>query len=148
MSWLPKQTVVVPVDFAEESVNSIRTALELVESSSDVHGIHVMIAPDSLAPVELWREALAEPLSREQRTRRYFDEFLAEHDLAGLTASVVTGDPGLKICDYAKDKSADLIVISSHGYRGVQRTLLGSTAERVIRHAGCPVLVLRRTDVE
>ena len=64
MSWLPKQIVIVPVDFSEESVNAIRTALELVETPSNVHVIHVMILPDSMSPVGLWREALEEP--REQ----------------------------------------------------------------------------------
>ena len=146
MSWLPQQTVVVPVDFAEESVNAIRTALEFVERASHVHAVHVIIPPDSMSPVGLWREAREEP--REQKTRRFFDEFLAEKEFTGLTVAVVEGDPGLRICDYAKEKSAGLIVISSHGYHGAKRMLLGSTAERVIQHAGCPVLVLRRTDAE
>ena len=146
MSWLPKQTVVVPVDFAEESANAISTALEFVERPSDVHAIHVMIPPDSMAPAALWKEALNEP--REQKTRHYFDEYLAKHGFAGLTVAVLDGDPGLRTCDYAKEKAAELIVISSHGYHGAKRMLLGSTAERVIRHAECPVLVLRRSDAE
>lgn len=146
MSWLPKQTVVVPVDFAEESVNAIRTALELVGRPSDVHAIHVIIPPRSMAPAPLCEEALGAP--REEKTRRYFDEFLAKHGFADLTVAVLDGDPGLRTCDYAKEQAADLIVISSHGYHGVKRMLLGSTAERVIRHAECPVLVLRRSDAD
>ncbi|MAD80208.1 MAG: universal stress protein UspA [Planctomycetaceae bacterium] len=146
MSLLPKQTVVVPVDFAEESVNAISTALEFVERPSDIHAIHVMIPPNSMAPAALWKEALDEP--HEKKTRRYFDEFLPKHGFAGLTVAVLDGDPGLRICDYAKEKAADLIVISSHGYHGVKRMLLGSTAERVVRHAECPVLVLRRSKAE
>ena len=52
-------------------------------------------------------------------------------------------------CAEAPDlESADLIVISSHGYHGVKRILLGSVAETVIRHASCAVLVLRRSDAE
>jgi nucleotide-binding universal stress UspA family protein len=38
---------------------------------------------------------------------------------------------------------ADMIVISTHGYTGLKHTIMGSTAERVVRHAPCPVLVLR-----
>ena len=106
MSWLPKQTVVVPVDFAEESVNAISTALEFVGRPSDVHAIHVMIPPNSMAPAALWKEALDEP--RERKTRRYLDEFLAQHGFADLTVAVLDGDPGLRTCDYAKEKAADL----------------------------------------
>ena len=142
MTWLPKKTIVVPVDFADESVNAIGTALEFVDRPSDVHVIHVMIPPRSMAPADLWMEALDDP--DEQKTRRYLDEFLAEHRFAGVTVGVLHGDPGLTICDYAKENAAELIVIPSHGYHGVKRMLLGSTAERVIRHADCPVLVLRR----
>ena len=61
-----------------------------------------------------------------------------------MTQVVREGDPGLMIADYAADVQADLIVMPSHGYHGVKRLLLGSVAERVLRHANCPVLVLRR----
>ena len=43
---------------------------------------------------------------------------------------------------------ADLIIISTHGYTGLKHVLLGSTAERVVRHAPCPVLVVRETERE
>ena len=66
----------------------------------------------------------------------------------GATLAVLFGNPGLEIADYAKNIQADLIVIPSHGYHGVKRFVLGSVAERVIRHAECSVLVLRRSDAE
>jgi nucleotide-binding universal stress UspA family protein len=63
-----------------------------------------------------------------------------------VQAHVLTGDPGTTITDYANEQSADLIVIPSHGYHGINRIVLGSVAERVLRHANCPVLVTRRLD--
>ena len=56
------------------------------------------------------------------------------------------GNPGLEIAEFAEEIGAALIVIPSHGYHGVKRWILGSVAERVIRHAKCSVLVLRRSD--
>jgi nucleotide-binding universal stress UspA family protein len=53
------------------------------------------------------------------------------------------GNPAAKIIEGAKGWPADLIVIGSHGRGGVQRLLLGSVAESVVRHAPCPVLVVR-----
>lgn len=55
-----------------------------------------------------------------------------------------TRDPVQEILDEADHLSADLIVVATHGYTGLKRALLGSTAERVVRHAPCPVLVTRR----
>lgn len=58
-----------------------------------------------------------------------------------------TGDTALKIVEEARNSSTDLIVITTHGYRGIERVLHGSKAEAVIRHAPCPVLVVRPVEV-
>ena len=66
----------------------------------------------------------------------------------GARPAVLTGDAGIAVAEYATRVNADLIVVPSHGYHGLKRLLLGSTAERIIRHAHCSVLVLRRKDAE
>ena len=58
-------------------------------------------------------------------------------------AMLLRGDPHLEIAKAAEKFGADLIILSTHGRTGLAHVLLGSTAERVVRHAGCPVLVLR-----
>jgi nucleotide-binding universal stress UspA family protein len=80
--------------------------------------------------------------------QRHLAEFLARLGLSAAQGVVRLGDPGLDITEYADEIQSDLIVIPSHGYHGVKRFLLGSVAERVIRHAHCPVLVLRRPDAD
>jgi nucleotide-binding universal stress UspA family protein len=55
----------------------------------------------------------------------------------------VLGDPFWEICQAAEQEPADLIVTGSHGRTGLAHVLLGSVAERVVRHASCPVLVAR-----
>ena len=59
-------------------------------------------------------------------------------------AVVAIGKPYQEIVATAKKKNADLIVIATHGHTGLKHALIGSTAERVVRHAGCPVLVVRQ----
>jgi len=54
------------------------------------------------------------------------------------------GDPGHEIAAYAEEIDAGLIVVSSHGRTGLRHLLLGSVADRVVRLAKCPVLVLKR----
>ena len=144
MAWLPKKTVIVPVDFSGKSVSAVATALELVEQPSAVHVIHVVVPLNNMSPGLDWGSI--DDQSREQATREHFNEFLEQHGFVGATTVVRVGDPGLEVADYAKESAADLIVISSHGYQGLTRLLLGSVAERVIQHAPCPVLILRRDD--
>ena len=76
----------------------------------------------------------------------HLTKFLKNPNVAGVKTIIREGDPGLLIADYAAEVHADLIVMPSHGYHGVKRLLLGSVAERVLRHANCPVLVLRRPE--
>ncbi|PYT09057.1 MAG: hypothetical protein DMF60_03355 [Acidobacteria bacterium] len=58
------------------------------------------------------------------------------------------GDPRSVIVDEAKDWSANLIVVGSHGYTGVKRWLLGSVAHSVVSHAPCSVEVVRKSTAE
>ena len=60
-----------------------------------------------------------------------------------VSAAVREGKPHEEICEAAKAMGADLIVLTTHGYTGLKHVWLGSTAERVVRHAPCPVLVVR-----
>ena len=55
------------------------------------------------------------------------------------------GKPFQEICEAVREKNADLIVIGTHGHTGLKHIQLGSVAERVVRHAQCPVLVVRET---
>lgn len=56
---------------------------------------------------------------------------------------VLTGDPGHALCSFAEEVSATTIVIGSHGRGGIKRAVLGSVSDHVVRHAPCPVLVVR-----
>ena len=61
---------------------------------------------------------------------------------------VETGRPWDEIVKVAKDEDVDLIVIATHGHSGLKHVFLGSTAERVVRHAPCPILVVRENERE
>jgi len=59
-----------------------------------------------------------------------------------LTPILRSGNSFCGIITTARERAADLIVIATHGYTGAKRVVLGSTAERVVRHASCPVLTV------
>ena len=144
MPWKPKETVVVPIDFSDASVNAVRTALGCAERPDGVRVIHV------LPPLSILTEgslgAILNDESHVETARQALDNFVQEHGFQGVTTAIMLGNAGSMIVDYARQCRADMIVIPSHGYSGFKRALIGSTAERVLRHAHCPVLVLKRTD--
>ena len=136
-------SVVVPVDLSDESVAAIRAGLNCVSAAAGLYVVHV------LPPLtDYWASGLLEPLadgrSRESVARERIEELIRRAGATEAQAVVLEGDPGLATVDYADAVGARLIVVPSHGYRGVKRLLIGSTAERIARHANCPVLILRR----
>ena len=139
-------TVVVPVDFSEQSDFAVRSALSIAGDPKRLHIVHVLVALDTVSPGVLLGDITNE--SRSAAVKKNMAKLAQEQGAAGAEEQVLIGDPGLEIADYAKKIKADLIVIPSHGYQGLKRMVLGSVAERVIRHAECSVLVLRRKDAE
>ncbi len=143
MSWLPKKCIVVPIDFSKDSLIAIGTALELVEKPADVHVIHVLMGSRDRDLMQEWApQPPGEPW--DAAGRQFLADYLRANHISGLVQAVRLGDPGFAITDYARQQRAELIVIPSHGFHGIKRLLLGSVADRVIRYADCPVLVLRR----
>ena len=63
--------------------------------------------------------------------------------LAKITTHVTSGNAWYEICLYADQNNIDMIVMTTHGLTGAKRLFLGSTAERVVRHASCPVLTAK-----
>ena len=143
--WFPRKHVVVPVDFSNSTIHAIDTALEVTD---DRTSIDILSVVPTLNDAILMGEQVESDEDRRKNRQQYLERYLVEHGYSVLQAHVVTGDTGMMIARYASDVKADLIVMPSHGRHGLHRMVLGSTTERVIRHAETPVLVLRRHDAE
>ena len=143
MEWFKNKTIVVPVDFSDESLDAVKVARQqLAEQDRDLHVIHVV--PE--LPAATYPGLTQDPLDDELRTREATEALqraLCETASDEISIDVRVGDAGHRIVEFAKEISADLIVMPSHGRSGLSRVLLGSVAERVTRHAPCPVLILR-----
>jgi nucleotide-binding universal stress UspA family protein len=142
MAYFPKQRVVVPVDFSAESLSAVDVGLELADSAENLHVVHVLIDITPLEAGEVW--GVIDPQVRQEQTEKLLREKLANAKYQGVHLAVLLGEPAHGIANYAQEKHADLIVIPSHGRTGLTRLLIGSVAERVVRLAHCPVLVLRK----
>jgi nucleotide-binding universal stress UspA family protein len=138
--------IVCPTDFSDSATVAERQAAQLARAlGAEILLVHVATE----AP--LWREGFVTPELREVfgAQRRWAEKALAGRAEAlkaeGITArSVVkTGAPWREIVQLAKEEHADVIVMGTQGRTGLDRLMLGSVAERVIRHAPCPVLTVR-----
>lgn len=150
MSFAP-QKIVVPLDFSDASPRTARAARDIVAKFAEgdvtkLHFIHVVPPLDTISPGAVWGGVT--DAGRIDAVHEHAVKFLDEHSLVGASITVRVGQPGHEICEFAKSIAADLIVISTHGYHGMKRILLGSVAENVIRHAACDIVVIRRPDAE
>lgn len=138
--------VVVPVDFSGESAMAVTAGLNAVDHAFQLHLVHVLLPLDTMSPGVLLGDISDQ--SRKEKVSENLAKLAEANGATEARRAVLFGTPGLEIADYAKLQQADLIIIPSHGYHGVKRLVLGSVAERVIRHAACSVLVVRRSDAE
>jgi nucleotide-binding universal stress UspA family protein len=142
------KNILVPYDFSEHAEQALAWALGFAEHwGAKVVLVNVVPSftpiayPDGMVVADLpgiEAEAVAQA---EQRLRNLV---IAKGSTAvKVEGKVVVGDPFSGICQEAERDHVDLIVMGSHGRTGLAHVLLGSVAERVVRHAPCPVLVAR-----
>ena len=136
----PKRTV-VPIDFSDLSHQALDQAIEIAGADGEVLVIHVLTELSTMEPGNLYGTVTDE--DRIKSAEEFLRKKLADDKYARVSVHAVVGDAGREITAFAERESADLIVIPSHGYGFVKHLLLGSVAERVVRLAHCPVLVLR-----
>ncbi len=143
--------VLVPVDFSDVTVRPLALALDLAGVGG---GAVVLLAvvDDSFPNPDI----LSLQLPWADYHHHLRDE--ARHRLEGLRTRVgggeraeicvVRGHPARTIVRFAAEEGCDLIVMATHGTRGLQHALLGSVTDKVIRQVHCPVLVVRLHDPE
>ncbi len=132
------------IDFSEHSTRALDEVGEYARANgSKVTLIHISDPRAFIPP-----QAVLEPVSKTDDAARAAelaalrDQFLS--DVPVEVAVIADHAPARAICDYAENHGVDLIVLGSHGRGGMERWLIGSVAERVVRHAACNVYVVRR----
>jgi nucleotide-binding universal stress UspA family protein len=145
--------ILFATDFSSAAAHALSYAISLaLEHESMLFLVHV-IEEDRFSPPysfgsrpvqveygydieERSREELSKHISPQVKRQIHVEEILLK------------GKPYVEIIRTAREKNADLIVIPTHGHAGIKHSHLGSTADRVIRKAPCPVLVIRHPEFE
>ena len=141
------ERILCPTDFSEGSLQALSAATDIAAKLgaelSIVHVVPIMSTlptdPNFVFEVHQRQDSLF----GEMEKRLY--EVARESKDKGILGRVFVGhgDAAAEIVRVAKERSVDLIVVSSHGRTGLGRILFGSTAEAIVRHAPCPVLVVK-----
>jgi nucleotide-binding universal stress UspA family protein len=141
MSWFSGKKIVVPVDFSKVSLQAVDVALDLVQDASLISVIHVLPSLTAGEPGLLWN--VLDEANARQQAQAALERHLDGQRYSGVNLVVAFGNPADEIVELADSSGAELIVMPSHGRTGLSHLVLGSVAERVTRHAHCPVLILR-----
>jgi nucleotide-binding universal stress UspA family protein len=138
--------ILCPIDFSPGSSRATSVAARLArDSDAELELVHawylpaMVYAPEIMYPAEAVQEIIDD-------AERQLAAAVAEAKGLGakrVTARLLAGVPWSMIVDAAEDPTIDLIVLGTHGRTGLARVLLGSVAEKVIRHAPCSVMVVR-----
>jgi nucleotide-binding universal stress UspA family protein len=139
--------ILCPVDFSEPSREALTAAARLAaDAAAELTLVYVWQSPVRLSEEALMQTDLLEHERKQAETS--LAKWKAEAESVGaksVTIKVLAGLPWRMIVDeVASTPGYDLVVLGTHGRSGIMRILLGSVAERVARHADCPVLLVRR----
>ena len=149
-SLLKLKSILVPLDFSETAQKALVYACKFAEQFGAKIILLAVVEP-FVSPDFAAFPLVMEPEKVTRATQARLDTLIKK---AGLPRRLIErtlvrhGSPFYEITEAARTLKVDLIVLTTHGHSGLKRVLLGSTAERVVRHAPCPVLVVREHEHE
>jgi universal stress protein A len=139
--------IVFATDFSEGSAHALRYAVDLAKQyGARLYFLHVLydVAKTSgwyvphVSMDEMYKDM--EKSAREELEKLFVDEMRGYEAIERI---VLKGTPYEEIVTYVEEQNIDMVVIGTHGRKGIDRMIFGSTAEQVIRNAPCPVLSVR-----
>ena len=138
--------IVLPIDFSELSMAAVPWAKRMASvTDGAIHCVYTVEPPQVYSALDM-APAIPLPTTDEltESAKAQLESFAAEQ-LAGVdtVCNVLIGKPSEQIVEYAREIKASLIVMTTHGYSGLEHVVLGSTTEAVLRNASCPVLSIR-----
>jgi nucleotide-binding universal stress UspA family protein len=139
------ERILVPTDGSDGSAHVALQAIDLAKQyDATIHSVYV-VSDDLLSRLDIKRHDAIEEEGR--RAVERVASMAHTHGVDTVT-ELREGDPADSILDYADEIEADLIVAGTHGRSGVERRLIGSVAERLVRHATCPVMTVRLAETD
>ncbi len=142
--------IIVPTDFSDYSDLAFKRALDLAEAcQAKIHLVHVVEeAPDIFALDRFNKEGQKKIMKDlEKQSKEFFEEQiqkLPDAQKVDIETIVLRGVATKEILNYQRKIKADMLVISTHGQTAFEEFFWGNTASKLVRHANCSVLVVRK----
>ncbi len=138
------QKVVVPVDFSSKMDKILKYAVSVADKlGAEVLFFHVVDDFKGYDMMLVHPSFVNMSKDLEQKSKERMQNLVEDHKARsnGARGDVAVGDAAEEIINYAKTENADMIIIGTHGAKGLEKILMGSTAEQVAKKAPCPVLL-------
>lgn len=139
--------ILVPIDFSDHSRKALQYAIPFARKFNASIDLIYVVEP-TVYPADFSFGQVGFPAIEDELRKRgaeELDELVRKNIARQVPAkrAVRTGKAFYEILLYAKEEKIDFIIIATHGHSGIEHALFGSTAEKVVRKASCPVLVVR-----
>jgi nucleotide-binding universal stress UspA family protein len=136
--------IMVATDGSGQARKAIEAAIELSKlSGAKLYAVYVIV-PAGFSPRDFgWEKALRDFLKDEGEKAVSFVEDAGKTATVDVKPVILEGDPADRILEFAERENIDLIVMGTLGKTGLERFLLGSVAEKVVRHSKIPVMVVK-----
>ena len=141
MSWFANKKILVPVDFSDLSYQAVETAIEMNGGCENITVLYVVERTQATDIASRYVDDIDD--QHAQHALKSIRKQFPADKFKGIAVNTIIGEPAHTIAEFAESNKFDLIVLPSHGRTGLKRLLIGSVAERVVRLAHCPVLVMR-----
>ena len=144
--------ILVPIDFSGYSRKALQYAIPFARQFNASIDLIYVVEP-TVYPADFSFGQVGFPAIEDELRKRgaeELDELLIREIVRRVQArrAIRTGKAFYEIIQYAREEKMDLIIIATHGHTGIEHALFGSTAEKVVRKAPCPVLVVRTEERE
>ncbi|WP_035275907.1 universal stress protein [Desulfogranum japonicum] len=151
--------VLTPIDFSDNAekiasaaayiAGTFKAELHLIFVAQNFEDYSGFFVPPVNLPnleAELFESAKQRMVTFTEENKSTFENY----EVQGVTSEVLSGDVAEEILDYAKKNDIHLIVMGTHGYKGLERIMFGSVADKVVKTACCPVMTINpyRTECE
>ncbi len=136
------QKILVPLDGSKIAEQAIEKAVDIARKyEAELHFARTFSLP-VMAPMAC---AAVDINQIKESQHKAVQDYLKSHAVQDLDCffHAIDGDPGESLLRLADEESYDLIVLTTHGRSGVSRWIFGSVAEKIVRHANCPVMTVR-----
>jgi nucleotide-binding universal stress UspA family protein len=143
------ESIMVATDGSEIARKAVDSAIKIARlNKAKLYAVHVIAPGETKVTLHdprdaEWKKAMREHLETQGKEATAYAETTGKIENVAVESVILEGNPADQIVDFAERNDIDLIVMGTLGKSGIQRFLLGSVAENVIRHSKKPVLVIR-----